>query len=158
LLVDAPHALDLAFGGIFERTAGGSFRLGPSNNWPAECDVELAGNDDLLEAIHRSRGPLRFSGKDSKLVRGTLANARLTFVAPLFFERSVYAIVVYGHSQIGLNLDPEEREALIEVIAHASIALAAIELARYRKLVVDPPNDRTPAATSSRPAFPTGNA
>jgi len=147
LLVDASHALDLAFGGIFERTPGGSFRLGPSHNWPADCDVELPGNDDLLEAIHRSRGPLRFSGKDSKLVRGSLANARLTFVAPLFFERSVYAIVVYGHSQIGLDLDPAEREALIELIAHASIALAAIELARYRKLALDQANGRTSSAT-----------
>ena len=134
LLVDAPHALHLAFGGILERTADGSFKLGANFNWPADCDVELGKNNALLDAIHRTRGTMRFSGKDSRLVQATFGNERLTFAAPLFFDRSVNAIVVYGHSQIGLDLDPDEREALIEVVAHASIALGAIELARYRAL------------------------
>jgi hypothetical protein len=52
--------------------------------------------------------------------------------APLFFDRSVSAIVVYGHSVSGLDLDPEERDQLVRVVAHASIALHQIELARYR--------------------------
>ncbi len=61
-----------------------------------------------------------------------IKNERLTFAAPIFSDRRVSAIVLYGHSHIGLDLDPDEREALIEVVAHASIALDAIELARYR--------------------------
>ena len=32
----------------------------------------------------------------------------------------------------GLDLDPEERELLVRVVGNASIALSAIELARYR--------------------------
>jgi len=39
---------------------------------------------------------------------------------------------MYGHNVSGLDLDPEEREHLARVVAHASIALGSIELARYR--------------------------
>ena len=41
-------------------------------------------------------------------------------------------IVVYGHNVSGLDLDPDEREHLVRVVAHASIALNTIELNRYR--------------------------
>jgi hypothetical protein len=132
LLEDAAHALDLSFGGILVRGGDGAFRLGAKYNWPADCTVELAAEDELLKSICRTRGTMRFSGKESRLVKETFANERLTFAAPLFFDRSVNAIVVYGHSAIGLDLDPDEREGLIEVVAHASIALHAIELARLR--------------------------
>ena len=44
----------------------------------------------------------------------------------------VSGIVVYGHNVSGLDLDPDERELLVRVVAHASIALNAIELNRYR--------------------------
>jgi hypothetical protein len=39
---------------------------------------------------------------------------------------------VFGHNVSGLDLDGEERELLVRIIAHASIALNAIELERYR--------------------------
>jgi hypothetical protein len=132
LLEDVPHALDLAFGAIFERADDGSFRLGPSVAWPNERIAQIAKDDGLLDAIFRSRRPLQFSGRDSKVVKHAFKNERLTFAAPIFSDRRVSAIVLYGHSHIGLDLDPDEREALIEVVAHASIALDAIELARYR--------------------------
>ena len=132
LLEDCAHALHLSFGGVFVRDASGPFRLRARYNWPETCVVELAENSALLGAIKRTRGTMRFSGKDSRLVKETFENEQLTFAAPLFFDRSVNAIVIYGSSQIGLDLDPDEREGLIEVVAHASIALHAIELARYR--------------------------
>jgi hypothetical protein len=132
LLEDVPHALDLAFGGIFERTDDGSFRLGRSVAWPTERIAQIARDDALLESVFRSRRPLRFSGRDSKAVKHAFKDENLTFAAPIFSDRRVSAIVIYGHSQIGLDLDPEERAALIEVVTHASIALDAIELARYR--------------------------
>ncbi len=40
--------------------------------------------------------------------------------------------MVYGHNVSGLDLDPDEREQLVRVVAHASIALNTIELNRYR--------------------------
>ncbi|MBD5633963.1 MAG: hypothetical protein IAI49_05735, partial [Candidatus Eremiobacteraeota bacterium] len=135
LLEDASHALNLSFGGILVRDGDGTFRLGARYNWPEECVVELPENSALLSAIKRTRGTMKFSGKDARrLVNETFTNEQLTFAAPLFFDRSVNAVVVYGSSRIGLHLDPDEREALIEVVAHASIALHAIELARYRAL------------------------
>ena len=132
LLEDATHALGLSFAGILTRHDDGSFRLAENYEWPADCVVALARGDDLIEHISRSRGALTFSGKESRLIRKAFPNERLTFAAPLFFDRSVSAIVVYGHSVSGLDLDPEERDQLVRVVAHASIALHQIELARYR--------------------------
>lgn len=141
LLQDAAHALQLSFGGILIRKAEGTYELGPrSESWPPSLDVRLAATDELTKAIARSRGALTFSGKDTRLIQTSFPNDSLTFAAPLFFDRIVSGIVVYGHNVSGLDLDPEERELLVRVVAHASIALNAIELNRYRNpaAVVEP--------------------
>jgi hypothetical protein len=132
LLQDAPHALKLSFGGILTRRADGSFQLAESENWPPDCQVRLAPSDELIRGINASRGALSFSGKQSRLIQRSFPNEPLVFAAPIFTDRQVSAIVVYGHNLSGLDLDPEERELLVRVVGNASIALSAIELARYR--------------------------
>jgi hypothetical protein len=59
--------------------------------------------------------------------------------------------VVYGHNVSGLDLDPEEREHLIRVVAHASLALNAIELARYRGTSASAEPEPLPASSTSEP-------
>jgi hypothetical protein len=136
LLEDAPHALQLSFGGIFTRRARGDFEMTESRNWPADCDVRMSADDELVRTINRSRSVLtQFSAKDSAMIRRMSPAGRLTFAAPIFTERKVGAIVVYGQNLSGLDLDPDEREGLVRVVEHASIALHDIELARYRALV-----------------------
>ncbi len=132
LLQDAAHALKLSFGGILARQPDGSYELAESYDWPKDITIALGANDDLTRAIARSRGALTFTGKDTRLIQKSFPNERLAFAAPLFFDRTVSGIVVYGHNVSGLDLDPEERELLVRVVAHASIALNAIELNRYR--------------------------
>jgi hypothetical protein len=132
LLADASHALQLSFGGIFARQPDGGYERRECYNWPPDFDLRLGPDDELARSISRWRGALTFSGKDSRLIRHAYPEGRLAFAAPIFFDRRVSAIVVYGHNISGLDLDPDEREHLIRVVAHASIALNAIELARYR--------------------------
>ncbi|GAC1300757.1 MAG: hypothetical protein NVSMB19_07810 [Vulcanimicrobiaceae bacterium] len=134
LLEDATHALGLSFAGILVRNVDGGFSLDRGYGWPVECVVRLKPTDGLIAAIARSRSALTFSGKETTLIERALPGERLTFAAPLFFDRSVTAIVVYGRNVSGLDLDPEEREQLVRVVAHASIALGAIELAKLRAL------------------------
>jgi len=135
LLEDASHALKLSFGGILTRRENGDFELTQSHGWPEALDVRLDANDDLTREINRSRGAMMFSGKQSGIIRRAFPTGRLTFAAPLFADRKVGAIVVYGHNVSGLDLDPEEREILVRVVEHASIALREIELAHYRAAV-----------------------
>jgi len=132
LLQDAAHALKLSFGGILGRQTDGSYELAQSWNWPADFTIHLGADDELTRTITHTRGSLTFSGKDTRLIQKSLPNERLTFAAPLFFDRTVSGIVVYGHNVSGLDLDPDERELLVRVVAHASIALNTIELNRYR--------------------------
>ncbi len=134
LLEDATHALDLSFAGILTHNPDGGFSLGRGYAWPPDCVVRLKPTDGLIAAIARSRGALTFSGKETTLIERALPGERLTFAAPLFFDRSVTAIVVYGRNVSGLDLDPDEREQLVRLVAHASIALGAIELAKLRAL------------------------
>jgi hypothetical protein len=132
LLQDAAHALKLSFGGILARQPDGGYLLAESFEWPDDFVIKLGPSDELTRAITRTRGALTFTGKDTRLIQKSFPNERLTFAAPLFFDRTVSGIVVYGHNVSGLDLDPDEREHLIRVVAHASIALNAIELAKYR--------------------------
>ncbi|MDB5094175.1 MAG: conserved rane protein of unknown function [Candidatus Eremiobacteraeota bacterium] len=132
LLQDAAHALKLSFGGILARQPDGGYLLAESFEWPADFVIKLGPSDELTRAITRTRGALTFTGKDTRLIQKSFPNERLTFAAPIFFDRRVSGIVVYGHNVSGLDLDPDEREHLIRVVAHASIALNAIELTRYR--------------------------
>jgi hypothetical protein len=136
LLQDAAHALNLSFSGILERQPDGGYRLDERYNWPNEFEIALGPADELTLAIASKRGALTFSGKDTRLIQHAFPNERVTFAAPLFYGRSVSGIVVYGHNISGLDLDPEERQLLVRVVAHASIALNAIELARYRNAAV----------------------
>jgi hypothetical protein len=106
----------------------------------SEFDYATDGNGVVVRA-----GPGIRAGDRIRVDLETFANERLTFAAPVFFDRTVNAIVVYGHSAIGLDLDPDEREGLIEVVAHASIALHAIELVRLRALAGEA---RSPGAQS----------
>nr|MDQ6926917.1 hypothetical protein [Candidatus Eremiobacteraeota bacterium] len=136
LLQDAAHALQLTFSGILSHQPDGSYRLTERYDWPDDFDITLGPDDDLTRAITGKRGALSFSGKDTRLIQRSFPNERLTFVAPLFYGRDVSGIVVYGHNVSGLDLDPEERELLVRVVSHASIALNAIELARYRNAAI----------------------
>jgi hypothetical protein len=132
LLADAAHALQLSFGGFLARLPDGDYALSYEHNWPADCITRLAAEDELTRKLTRTRGALTFRGKDTAIIARAFPGERLTFAAPIFFDRSVLGIVMYGHNVSGLDLDPEEREHLTRVVAHASIALSAIELARWR--------------------------
>jgi len=131
LLRDCSIALNLAFAGILLRREDGSYTLSDQHDWPSDFSVELRPDDEITRTIARSRSSLSFSGKDSRLIQQAFPNERLTFAAPIFYDRKVAAIVVYGSNISGLDLDPQEREQLTRVVAHASIALSAIELARF---------------------------
>jgi hypothetical protein len=138
LLEDASHALCLSFGGILTLRASGDYELTNSYKWPEDLDLKVHADDELAQEIARERGPLTsFSGEDSGIISRSFPTSRLTFAAPLFAEHRVGAIVVYGHNISGLDLDPDERELLVRVVEHASIALREIEFARYKKLVSD---------------------
>ena len=138
LLQDAAHALQLSFGGILARQPDGSYTLAQTYAWPEDFTIKLAPDDPLTRSITRTRGALTFSGNDTRLIQQSFPNERLTFAAPLFFDRTVSGIVVYGNNVSGLDLDPEEREHLVRVVAHASIALNTIELNRYRAASAEP--------------------
>jgi len=134
LLKDAAHALSLSFGGVLVRQSDGDFALGDQFAWPPDCISRLASDHPLTRQIASSRNVMTFSAKDTAKIRDIFPNERLAFAAPIFFDRQVSAIVMYGHNISGLDLDPEERELLVRVVAHASIALNEIELERYRTL------------------------
>jgi len=133
LLEDATHALKLSFGGILSRGTDGSFTVTRSHEWPDDCEVEFAADADFTKAMARTRGAMSFTGKESRLIRRAFPGDRLTFAAPLFSRRIMSAIVVYGSNVSGLDLDSEERELLVRIVANASIALAEIELESYRE-------------------------
>jgi hypothetical protein len=132
LLADAAHALQFSFGGFLARLPNGDYALTYAHNWPADCIARLGAADELTRRLTRARGALTFSVKDTAMIARACPGERLTFAAPVFLDRAVLGIVMYGHNVSGLDLDPDERERLVRVVAHASIALSAIELARYR--------------------------
>ncbi|MFN2459275.1 MAG: hypothetical protein ABR591_01080 [Candidatus Velthaea sp.] len=145
LLQDAAHALKLTFSGIMTRRRDGSFELTDSFDWPEDMERRLPANDEVTRAITRSRSVLTFHGSHTHAIRQAFDNERLTFAAPIFADRTVSAIVVYGNNVSGLDLDPEERQLLVRVVAHASIALTMIELARYRAMAEAQPATPSPA-------------
>jgi hypothetical protein len=154
LLEDAPHALKLSFGGILTRRENGEYELTQSRNWPTDLDVRLAADDELTREINSTRGGMTFSGKQSALIRRAFPTGRLTFAAPIFADRRVGAIVLYGHNVSGLDVDPEERELLVRLVEHATIALREIELTQYRNAVsglVQAANDPAFAQVSRHP-------
>jgi hypothetical protein len=136
LLSDAVHALGLSFGGFLARLPNGDYALTYEHDWPRDCITRLSAGDELTRRLTRSRGALTFTSKDTAIIARAFPRERLTFAAPIFFDRGVLGIVMYGHNVSGLDLDPEEREHLVRVVAHASIAIGSIELARYRSGVV----------------------
>ena len=132
LLHDVPSILDLSFSGIMMRTAEGGYALAHEWNWPPECVNVLSPEHQLTLDIYKTRGVLPEDAVRSTMVKSLFPNERLTYAAPLYFDRSVTALVLYGHSVTGLDIDPEERVTLVRLMANASIALNAIELATYR--------------------------
>jgi len=132
LLHDVPSILDLSFSGIMMRTAEGGYTLAHEWNWPPECVNVLSPEHQLTLDIYKTRGVLPEDAVRSTMVKSLFPNERLTYAAPLYFDRSVTALVLYGHSVTGLDIDPEERVTLVRLMANASIALNAIELATYR--------------------------
>ncbi len=133
LLLEVPRILDLSFSGIMLRTDEGGYRLVHQWQWPSGCVDRLSPEHELTRDIYRTRGMLPDDAVQSTMVKELFPAERLTYAAPLYFDRSVSALVLYGHSVTGLDLDPEERTVLIHLTANASIALNAIELARYRR-------------------------
>ncbi|HEY5340947.1 MAG TPA: hypothetical protein VIK27_07970, partial [Candidatus Aquilonibacter sp.] len=132
LLHDVPSILDLSFSGIMMRTADGGYTLAHEWNWPAECVNVLSPDHALTRDINKSRGVLPEDAVRSTMIKSLFPNERLTYAAPLYFDRNVSALVLYGHSVTGLDIDPEERLTLVRLMANASIALNAIEVTSYR--------------------------
>ena len=135
LMHDVPSILDLSFSGIMLRRDDGGYDLVHHWQWPPECVDHLDGDHALSRDIERTRGVLPHDAVRSTMIKSLFPNDRLTYAAPLYFNRAVSALVLYGHSVSGLDIDPEERAVLVRVMANASIALSAIELARYRSMV-----------------------
>lgn len=133
LLHDVPSILDLSFSGIMMRTSDGSYTLAHEWNWPADCVGALEPGHPLTRDIAESHGTLPEDAAASTMIKSLFPNERLTYAAPLYFDREVTALVFYGHSISGLDIDPEERVTLVRVMANASIALNSIELATYRR-------------------------
>lgn len=132
LLHDVPSILDLSFSGIMVRTPAGGFDLAHEWQWPPECVCRLSADHALTRDIDKSRGVMPQDAVRSTMIKSLFPSERLTYAAPLYFDRAVTAIVLYGHSISGLDIDPEERAVLVRVMANASLALSAIELTRYR--------------------------
>jgi hypothetical protein len=132
LMHDVPSILDLSFSGIMLRTPEGGYKLAHEWNWPPECVNALSPDHQLTRDIYKSRGVLPEDAVRSTMVKSLFPNDRLTYAAPLYFDRNVSALVLYGHSISGLDIDPEERVTLVRLMSNASIALNAIELASYR--------------------------
>jgi hypothetical protein len=132
LLHDVPSILDLTFSGIMTRQADGSYRLVHAAQWPDHCIDCLGEDDPFIAEIRRRRNVVSDATIHSVAVRSLFPSAPLAFVAPLFVDREIAAIVLYGRSVSGLDLDPEERLSLVRLMSNASIALASIELATYR--------------------------
>ena len=139
LLHDVPSILDLSFSGIMLRTAEGGYTLAHEWHWPSDCVNALPPEHPLTRDIYKSRGVLPEDAVRSTMVKSLFPNDRLTYAAPLYFDRNVSALVLYGHSISGLDIDPEERVTLVRVMSNASIALNAIELATYRNAHGDAP-------------------
>jgi hypothetical protein len=137
LLHDIPSILDLSFSGIMTRTPEGGFRLEHQWQWPPECVTALDSDHAFTRRIDKVRGILPPDAARSRMVKALFPNDRLTYAAPLYFDRAVAAIVLYGHSISGLDIDPEERAVLGRAMANASIALSAIELSRYRTALAE---------------------
>jgi len=133
LLHEVPDILDLSFSGIMMRLHDGGYALAHEWNWPPECVNFLSPEHQLTRDINKTRGVLPEDAVRSTMVKALFPNERLTYAAPLYFDRSVSALVLYGHSVTGLDIDPEERVTLVRLMANASIALNAIELASYRE-------------------------
>ena len=132
LLHDVPSILDLSFSGIMTRTPEGGYTLDQHWSWPAECVSELGPDHALTRDINKSRGVLPDDAVRSTMVKSLFQNEPLTYAAPLYFDRNVSALVFYGHSVTGLDIDPGERMTLVRLMSNASIALTAIELMSYR--------------------------
>ncbi len=136
LLEDVTHALSLDFSGVLVRGREGDFELARECGWPRDFTRSLPGSGDIVRAISRSRATLEFDGKTRAKDLASALSPRLSLAAPLFAERSVTALVVYGRNISGLRLDGHERERLARLVAHASLALASIELANARAELV----------------------
>ena len=136
LLEDVAHALSLHFAGVLVRDAAGSFELEREYRWPMDFTRTIPSTDDIVRSISSTRSPLEFDGKKraKKLAAGI--SPRLSLAAPLFRDRNIGALVVYGRNISGLNLNSDERERLARLVAHASLALASIELAQARAALV----------------------
>jgi hypothetical protein len=140
LLHDVPSILDLSFSGIMMRTADGGYTLAHEWNWPPECVNVLSPDHQLTRDIYKTRGVLPEDAVRGTMIKSLFPNERLTYAAPLYFDRNVSALVLYGHSVTGLDIDPEERVTLVRLMSNASIALNAIELAVYRNAPVVTPS------------------
>ena len=135
LLEQTLEALELTFAGIYRRGADGSFSFDRGIHFPRDIAVTIGASDPLVAAIAQTRSSLAIDGRTAAHYGRALSDDRVAFLAPLFIEREIGAIVIYGRNVGGLDLDPDERELVAEIIAHASIALGAIELARLRAMV-----------------------
>ena len=135
LLERTVTALELAFAGIYRRTPEGAFAFDRGIRFPRDIAMTIGASDPLVAAIAQTRSALALDGRTAAHNGRTLSDDRVAFAAPLFIEREIGAIIVYGRNVGGLDLDPDERELVVEIIAHASIALGALELARLRAMV-----------------------
>ncbi|MBC5810395.1 MAG: hypothetical protein GIW95_06035 [Candidatus Eremiobacteraeota bacterium] len=133
ILEDARGALNLSFAGVFMRKSDGSFELDREHLWPDDLRRHFDADDPFVRQMTRSRNVLTFSAKESAALGTTLREERFSFAAPIFSNRTMSAVVIFGPNLSSLDLDPDERELLVSIVSHASIALSAIELASYRE-------------------------
>ena len=121
--------LDLPSGAVFRRDKGRTFILDAAVGWGTNARLERIEAERLAMAFEGTRAMLHVSDQHlaaEQMPRGDQAPA---VAYPLFARQALIGFVLFSTHPAGVDLDPDERALLAEVVLQASRGYDAVELA-----------------------------
>ena len=138
LLVDEPaDALQLGSAAVFRRDDDGTFRQHvPGAGW-VSSNFELLADDRLVSEVRAQFGPRRIPSSPRFFHQVTGETGQPALAIPIYRQKMLFAIALYGLHQRGDDLEQREIDCLEKLGLSASAAYEQLENERLRSMLAE---------------------
>jgi len=138
LVVDEPvNAYRLRSGAFFVKNEAGEFPRLRSAGWPEVIDATLSRQDLIVLELEAEHDVVPIHHESWSRFSKDVASVRAVVAIPVALRRELVAFMIFGVHSNGIDLDPDEVQALKSLMIPASSAFAHLEALELQKTLAE---------------------
>jgi len=131
------NAYRLRSGAFFVKNEAGEFPRLRSAGWPEVIDATLSRQDLIVLELEAEHDVVPIHHESWSRFSKDVASVRAVVAIPVALRRELVALMIFGVHSNGIDLDPDEVQALKSLMIPASSAFAHLEALELQKTLAE---------------------